>query len=80
MTVEIKCVSQRRVRLAPTVRLTWRDCLADQAASEGAGCRFTPCVAISASQALPVVMTACRCRSAHADDRSPFVILKPCAW
>src|SRR2546423_620584 len=66
-------VSQRRVGLAPTVRLMCRDDRAGQAARAAVGRRFTPCVAISASQAWPVVMTACRWRRIAA-------AMSACAW
>ena len=72
MTVEIG-VSQRRVGLAPTRPLECSDDLADQAARAVAGCRLTPCVAISASQARPVVMTAGRWRRIAA-------AMAACAW
>src|SRR5262245_28308879 len=56
------------------VRLMWRDDLAGQAArGDGVGCRFTPWVAMSASQAWPVVMTACRWRRIAA-------AMTACAW
>jgi len=64
-------VSQCRGGLAPTARLT--GCLTSQAAMGAAWRCRVPWVAMLGSHAVPVVMTACRCRRIAA-------AITVCAW
>ena len=71
MSGEVLDGPQCRVGLAPTVSLVWPPSLGQ--AAKVACLRRVPWVAISGSQAVLVVITACRCRRIAA-------AITVCAW